>query len=439
MKTPIYDFLSQYNKNDISRLHMPGHKGFDFLGCEHLDITEIQGADDLYNPSSIIFESEKNAAKVFDTGATFYSCEGSSLSIRTMIYTALLSRKKKNKKIIAVRNSHKSFISACAILDIDIVWIYPENSNGICAGTVTSYEVEECLKNNTDAFALFLTSPNYIGEMTDISCISDVCKKYEVSLLVDNAHGAYLKFCNMHPIHLGADICCDSAHKTLPVLTGGAYLHVSKDNVSRYSPYIKKGLALFGSTSPSYLILASLDLCNKYLNNNYSAELKKCINKVKYLKEEITKKGIKIIDGEPLKITMCCDGTKAKDILNKSNVECEYYDKNVLVLMFSPQNKEADYTRIINSLNDIKFSRCDNPPPVIMPGIKKMSVRDAYFSEFETVNSKDALNRICAISAISCPPAIPIAVSGELITQNIIDNLDYYGIDKVDVVKKYAD
>ncbi len=439
MNTPIYDFLTNYSKSNISRLHMPGHKGVSFLGCENLDITEIEGADDLYNPSGIISESENNASKIFETGATFYSCEGSSLSIRTMIYAAYLANNKGHKKIAAVRNVHKSFITACVLLDIDIVWIYPENASNLCSGTATPDEIGKCLKSNTDVFALFLTSPNYLGELTDITSVSKVCKKYNIPLLVDNAHGAYLKFCNMHPIELGADMCCDSAHKTLPVLTGGAYLHISKGTNFEFRSFIKRGMTLFGSTSPSYLIMASLDLCNKYLYDNYSLKLKRCIEKVTKLKELFISCGFEIIGNEPLKITISCNGIEVSKKFRKAGLECEYCDKTVLVFMFSPENTDIDYTRVAEVMQSIRLKKTTDKTPRILPGDKALTVREAYLSNYETIDVKKSLNRVCAFSSVSCPPAVPIAVGGEIITKNTIEALEFYEIKEIDVIKTRTD
>lgn len=432
MKTPIYDFLVRYSESDASRLHMPGHKGVSVLGCEKFDITEFDGADDLFAPSGIIQQSETNATEIFESGATFYSCEGSSLSIKTMLYAAFMARDKGKNKIAAVRNVHKSFITACVLLGIDIVWIYPKNASGLCSGVVTSQEVFDCLGKNKDIFALYLTSPTYLGEITDINSVSKICKKYNIPLLVDNAHGAYLKFCKMHPIDLGADICCDSAHKTLPVLTGGAYLHISEQAKEKYQRYIKKGMALFASTSPSYLILTSLDLCNKYLTDNYKTRLYECIKKVDDIKNKLISYGFKIIGNEPLKLSIVCNGLKLNETFKKAGIYCEYYDKTVLTLMFTPENKDIDYIKVLKAIENTP-SYCNVPE--IIPGQKKLTVRQAYLSDFETVSVDSALSKICAVSSVSCPPAIPIAIAGETITEHTIEALKFYGINEIDVIK----
>ncbi len=432
MDTPIYDFLKEYSSNSVSRFHMPGHKGKILLGCEPFDITEIKGADSLYEADGIIKKSEENATSVLGTGATFYSAEGSSLSIKAMLYTSLVTRGAKSKKIIAVRNVHKSFINACALLDIDIEWVYPNTSSSLCNGVVTAKEAVDAIENNTDAFAMYVTSPNYIGEMTDIRELSTVCKKHGIPLLVDNAHGAYLKFLNLHPIDLGADMCSDSAHKTLPVLTGGAYLHIAKGKKEKYAPYIKNAMSAFGSTSPSYLIMASLDLCNKYLNDGYSKKLDVCIERVDLLKSSLKK--YSFYDTEPLKISIKCNGYALSEHLRNNGIECEYADGTALVLMVTPENTEEDFKKLKNALEKV------NPippsfPPSIPVGVKETSVREAFLSASETVPISEAVGRICSAPCVSCPPAIPIAVSGEIITKEHIKIFKFYNTNTVSVTK----
>ena len=273
MKTPISDFIKEYENKKAVRLHMPGHKGKKYGG----DITEIHGADVLYSSKGIIAESQKNAAEMFGSYRTFYSAEGSTLAIKAML--ALVTEGKEKRRILAGRNAHKAFIYGCALLDIIPEWIFPDTFYDICTCEITPKNVEEALKKcNELPCAVYITSPDYLGVQTDIEGISKVCRAYEVPLLVDNAHGAYTAFLEKseHPLHLGADMCCDSAHKTLPVLTGGAYLHIS-ENGKKYACGAQNALALFASTSPSYLILSSLDECNAYFEGDYRKELKETV------------------------------------------------------------------------------------------------------------------------------------------------------------------
>ena len=159
MKTPIFDFVGQYAESDISRFHMPGHKGMDFLGCESRDITEIDGADVLYGADGIIEASERNAASLFDTAHSFYSVEGSSLCIKAMLGLVTQDRQKNARpKILAARNVHKAFVYACALLDLDVTWFYPQAEEHLCSCTVTAADVEDALQKELPT-AVYLT-PN---------------------------------------------------------------------------------------------------------------------------------------------------------------------------------------------------------------------------------------------------------------------------------------
>ena len=313
MNTPIVDFVKRYADSNALRMHMPGHKGVEFLGCEKYDITEISGADVLYSADGIIAESQKNAEKLFNTKATFYSTEGSSLCIRAMLYLikAYAVQNEKKPLVAAGRNAHKTFVTAAALLDVNVDWLMDDSTNSLISGVINPNFVDKYLHTAQEKpIALYVTSPDYLGNIADIKSLSEVCHKHDVLLIVDNAHGAYLKFLpkDIHPISLGADICCDSAHKTLPVLTGGAYLHIAKTAPDFLVDNAKKALDVFASTSPSYLILQSLDMANKYLSENYCADLSFFEKEVKELKCFLAQKGYTLCGDEPLKITLATKG-----------------------------------------------------------------------------------------------------------------------------------
>ncbi|MGN1132836.1 MAG: arginine decarboxylase, partial [Oscillospiraceae bacterium] len=250
--TPINDFVNEYRNKNFSRFHMPGHKGVCLHGMEPLDITEIKGADYLYDAEGIIGESERLTSRLFGTQKTLYSTEGSSLSIKAMLAVIVLCRKDTAQKpyIIASRNVHKAFIDGCCLLDIDVDWVYAEKSGGLCSSLVTADEIEDAIRNaKRKPDGIYVTSPDYLGNILDIESIAGVCRRYGIPLAVDNAHGAYLKFLkkSRHPMDLGADLCSDSAHKTLPVYTGGSYLHISKNAPKEFADCAKSAMSLFAS------------------------------------------------------------------------------------------------------------------------------------------------------------------------------------------------
>jgi len=442
MTTPIADFVKTYAKSNTSRFHMPGHKGKSVLGCETFDITEIHGADSLYEADGIIAESEKNATELFGSAKTVYSTEGSSQCIRAMLYLAMLQRKEGVRPVVvAARNVHKAFIYAATLLDFDVIWLWPEETTeSICSCPVSPKTIDTVLQENENVVAVYITSPDYLGGQANIKEIAEVCHKNGTILAVDNAHGAYLRFLepSQHPLDLGADICCDSAHKTLPVLTGGAYLHISKNAPKVFAEQAKYATGLFGSTSPSYLIMTSLDLCNQYLSKGYQERLKQIIDLKDCYVRQLEIHGWRVRMSDPLKLTIEIPyGVSSYELTEKLRqhyMECEYADSDFLVFMLTPENIEDDLKRLVLALGDNRVEYEEKEQIPIIRTKQMISIREAMFAIPDTVHVQEALGRICRVPTVSCPPAIPIAVPGELIDESVLKLFEYYGIDKVDVV-----
>lgn len=442
MKTPIVDFITRYADSKCIRLHMPGHKGIGEL--EKTDITEIFGADSLFHADGIIAASERFAGEIF--GAySFYSTEGSSLSIRAMLHLASLYARENGSipLVLAGRNAHKSFISAAALIGFSVEWLYSKEESYLsCKITPSELDdkISSMIKKPT---AVYITSPDYLGNVSDIYGLSKVCKKHGILLLVDNAHGAYLKFLNPshHPIDLGADMCADSAHKTLHALTGAAYLHISKNAPKMFRDQAKSALSLFASTSPSYLILSSLDKLNATLWDGYSEILSRKIQKINILKQKLSEIGYSILDGEPLKITILTKpygytGEELAEILYKKNIVSEFSDRDYLVLMPSSDTNDAELEALLSVLNKVqKKEPICSPAPTLTPPTRVLSPREAVFSPSEEIDVDNALGRVLADVTVSCPPAVPILVSGEIISKEAISAFKYYGTQKIKVIK----
>lgn len=438
MNTPVADFVQRYAKAGTARLHMPGHKGRCFLGCEPWDITEIHGADALYEAEGILAESEANAAALFGSQRTCYSTEGSSQCIRAMLYLAVAASG--SHTVVAARNVHRAFVSAAALLDLEIRWLWPEESRSLCGCPISPAQLEETLDSLPEPpAAVYLTSPDYLGGMAEIPALAQVCHQHGTLLLVDNAHGAYLRFLqpSLHPLDLGADLCCDSAHKTLPVLTGGAYLHLSPTAPAQLAPLAKSALGLFGSTSPSYLTLASLDLCNRYLAEGYPQRLAEAVERLAELRERLTAAGWRVEPSDPLRVTVAAPrgvtGQELAGQLRRQGVECEYADRDFLVLMATPENTPEELAQAAAALGQCPGEA--NPPQLpLARGERACSIRQAAFAPRETVDAAHSLGRVCGLPTVGCPPAIPIAVSGERITPEALALFAYYGIEQVEVL-----
>lgn len=442
MKTPIVSFLKSYQEKSPVRMHMPGHKGAGILGFEGMDLTEIYGADELFAAEGIIKESEQNASSLFGC-PTYYSTQGSTLCIQTMCTILCQDAKSKGKKpkILAGRNAHRSFIHAAALLDFEIEWLYGNSDYLSCK--IHAEDLEKAIIESLPT-AVYLTNPDYLGNLLDIQSLASVCKKHNVLLAIDNAHGAYLRFLepSLHPIDLGADLCCGSAHKTLPVLTGGAYLHLSDSLNQVWKNDVKHFMEYFSSTSPSYLIMASLDATNEVLDTTFKKSLSECIQRVDGLKNTLTQHGYTILFGEPMKITISTKefgytGNEIANLLMECDIYPEFYDSDYIVLMPSPYNTKDDLKRLETCLCGIERKPIlINKPPKLEQSKKAMNVRQALFSSSITLDVSKSLGQVCSSVTVSCPPAILPVIPGEVISESSIEVMKYYGIETVRVVKE---
>lgn len=427
-KTPLYDAVLNYAAKDPARFHMPGHKGGRGYDGGYLnavlpyDLTELPGTDNLYTPEDVINEAEELAARVFDADFTLFSAGGATLCVQTMLFNAI----KKGDSIIVCRNCHKSVVNALGLIDAKVIWVFPETGENNLLHGLKADNIETALRNNPDAKAVFITSPDYYGIMADVKGISDVCHKHNIPLLCDSAHGAHLHFLNpnLHPLAQGADICSDSAHKTLPVMTGGAYLNIKGTFFEKKN--LKKAMSLFGSSSPSYPIMASLDKARLWCEASGKEAFEKLKNRCLYIKNELDSFGyitLRAINTDPVRITvntasLNLNAFKAYEYLYKNGIYCEMADNENLVLIPSPFNSECDFDMFLKSMYDMsKLPRSDDvraarelPKPFAV-----LSINEAIMSKTEKIKLKEAAGRICAEPLFMYPPAIPFYMPGERI------------------------
>ena len=427
METPIYDFLEAYAKSGAARLHMPGGKG---LTSPH-DITEISGADILYESSGIIRSSERNAARLFGAADTCYSCGGATLAIQAM--TASAAEVTGKRTIAAGRYSHRSLVDTAILLGLDINWVYPREFLGADISPADAAEVID-----SETAALFINSVDYLGGEPDMAALHEVCAEKGVLLLADNAHGAYKVFTGDHPIGLGtADMTADSAHKTLPALTGAAYLHL---NGKVSAEAAKSAMALFGSSSPSYLMLESLDLCNRFIAENAERAMK-TLDSVSKLKSELCSLGIVLRNSDAMRITVSANemgytGHELAELMRGRGIECEMSGQRYVVLLFSVVQPEEDFDRIREF-----FEKPEHRVPLSLPEIpvirpeKVMTAREAYFSRRERVNVRESVGCICGGVYSPCPPCVPLVMPGERIDAEAARLLELYGSDSITVVR----
>jgi arginine/lysine/ornithine decarboxylase len=324
------------------------------------------------------------------------------------------------KRVAAFRGTHRSFIDAAILLDIDVDWLY-------CT---------EKLSLTPETAAVFVTAVDYYGNVADISTL---VKTVNVPVLTDNAHGAYLALTDKHPVRLGAAMSADSAHKTLPALTGAAYLHISADYVNKYQHTVGNAMNLFGTTSPSYLILDSLDLCNVHISDEkHRAET--AFSAVTFLKEQLCEHGYILPESDLLRVVTDCNayGYSGHDYageLRKRGITCEMHDNRYVVLMFSTVTGFTAAGRVYKAMCDIPVK-----PPVavkvyaaVMPE-QAMSVRSAYFADKKTLPLTESAGEVCAGVHVTVPPCVPLIMPGEVVSHEAVSALEQAGLHEIDVV-----
>lgn len=443
-QTPLYTALQEHRQLGRSAFHTPGHSGKElpFLAdLLQLDVTELPDTDSLYEADGVILHAEQRAADVIGTARTLFSAGGCTLCIQTML--RLVSAKSGKKTVLTDRVLHRSAVHAMALLDLQPIWMLPRADAGDgFPGRIHPDDVMALLKRHPDAAAVYITSPDYFGILADIRGIADVCRQYDVPLLIDNAHGAHLFLTgeNLHPIHQGAAMTACSAHKTLPVLTGGAWLNIAD---ATYATYAKDAMALFGSTSPSYPIMASLDLCIQWAQTKGKQAYESLIQRVADIRAYAVECGISLPQGavDPTRIILQTvplgiTGKQAAEVFRTHLIEPEYADDANVVLIATPFHTKQDFLRVKQAIADLP-----KKDPLtfgnVLPSLPKaaMTVRQAVFAQWEEIPISESIGRIAASTACPCPPGVPVVMPGEIITKEMVHFLNNYRFLTVKVVK----
>ena len=433
---PLTRFLEQYTASGTLRGHMPGHKGKPPQGFAAMqaayewDITEIDGADSLFEAEGILREGECFTAQLYGTADCCWSAGGSTLCIQAM----LAKMQAEHRKIVAARTVHRSFLNACALLGLEVTWVFPR-SGGMLAGQYMQEDFAAALRKIAEEGAsacLYVTSPDYCGNLQDIPALAAICRKFGARLLVDHAHGvhrAFLAGCR-HPIAEGADFCCESAHKMLPALTGAALLHCSEP----CGMEMKQHMQLFGSTSPSYLVMQSIEASMHWLADGGISAIRSCAEAAAGLRERLPQYSFSGQD--PLHLTISADGIRLAAALREKGIECEYADQTCLVLLLSPVWSAAEFAYLESVLASCRPEAPRQLPPLPSPPEQVISLREAALAEWECVPVREAVGRICGRVQVPCPPAVPILVSGERITAPWAEFAEYCGISQLAVMKR---
>ncbi len=444
---PIYNYLRKYEKENINIFHMPGHKlsrgipqvlTADIL---KLDVTEIDGTDNLHYPEGIIKEAQELAAMAFEADNTFFLVNGSTCGIQA----AIMSVCTRGQKIIIGRDSHKSVVSGLIMSGAEPVFIYPEYNSkfGINEG-ITAQSIEDALRMNPEAAAVLITRPNYYGICSDIESIVKIVHSHGKPLIVDEAHGAHLVFSPLLPPSANqykADIVIQSAHKTLPAVTQGAYMHINGSLIDIEK--IRFNLAMLQTSSPSYIIMTYLDIARELMQREGKERLFNLLEEINAFKNRVAElHGYEVLEDKYLGINTIQDPTRL--VLNTSglgisgyeaeavlraelSVQVEMADYENLVLITTTADKKLTFDRLYESLSKLaqipfddewgrqaeKIRSLTGQKP--FDALPALSPYEAYVAQKEQKELKFCLGRICGGVVTPYPPGIPILYPGEII------------------------
>ncbi|AEM77612.1 lysine decarboxylase [Thermoanaerobacter thermohydrosulfuricus] len=447
MTAPLYEALMDYAKNQIIPFHMPGHKqgrtfpGEYLVNLAKIDLTEVPGLDNLHNPEGPILEAQKLAAKAFGARESFFLVNGTTSGIYAAMYAVL----NPDDKILIMRNSHKSVYNGLVLTGTVPVYINPEidYEDGIPMG-IDINKLEEYLKKDEAIKAVVMTYPNYYGFCSDITGISDIVHKYNKILIVDEAHGAHFPFSNNLPlssIQAGADIVVQSVHKTLSSFTQSSILHLNSDRVD--TNRLKYSLSLFQSTSPSYILMSSLDIARDYMEKEGKNRLEKAIILADYARYEInTIEGIRclgkeivgkyaIVDFDKTKLTISVKnlgikGPEAEKFLRENfNIQVEMADTfNILAMVTLADDKEKVDLLIkgIKGLANVKKDKKTAEEVAAYPDTPEMVLKpsEAVRQKTKLISLEEAEGRVSADFIIPYPPGVPLICPGERIKKDMV-------------------
>ena len=455
---PIVDALLKYKEEENNYFAMPGHKmGKAYEGTKEgktlldnfikFDITEVEGLDNLHNPTGIIKEGQEQLANYYESKKSYFLVNGSTSGNMIMIFATF----KEGDKIIVERNCHRSVFNSIILRKLKPIYVMNEVSEKYDAPfSINKKHLFKLIKENQDAKGILLTYPNYYGICTELEEIVKEAKKYNMKVLVDCAHGAHFGVIDElpeNPLKLGCDMVVHSAHKTLPSLTQTSFLHVNCDELLDEVNFYA---SVFLTTSPSYVFLASMDYSRYYLQKygskdysiliNLCEEYRKKINDIGFYhiidEHDIIKKGTSIIKKVYIDKTRYIinvpkgfSGHLLLDYLKENKIQCEMSDSRNVVLIFATSNTRDDFDelyRVLKECNkDILIDQYVKPKEYGIPLMEKLPWETLNMKKFEC-SIKDSINKVCGQAVVPYPPGVPLIMPGEVITKDIIDIIGYY-------------
>lgn len=442
MNTPIIDSLRKIVDDNIISFHMPGHKKgaiYKMLGYQDilenlykLDTTEIPGTDNLHSPEECIKESLKRASEVFKSDKTFYLVNGSTCGIEAAIMASVNPK----EKIILNRDCHQSAINSCIIGDIDPIYVNPSiNKDSNTLSGVSFDDVKRVIDSNLDAKAVFLTYPTYFGDVFDLKSICSYAHEKGMTVIIDEAHGAHLGLSEKLPetaLSQGADIVIQSTHKTLPSFTQSSMIHIKGNRININK--LTNMLRITESSSPSYLLMASLDIAVDIYEKNGFNLMDKLLSNINEFKSELYKlKNIKVdeskdytkifLNTKKLGIT----GHELENILRENyNIQVELSNYYGVLLIATIGNTKDEFLKLKDVLFEIdkiykkEYHLKSVSYPIKLPK-KILSPREAFYMDKKNVKIENSIGKISGEYIIPYPPGVSLVSPGEEITKEVIE------------------
>lgn len=453
----LYKELESYSHKDYYPFHMPGHKRNPFSVDGNFpferDITEIEGFDNLHHPRGILREAQEAAARLYGARKSFYSVNGSSAAILSAVSAAV----SKGGQILVARNCHKSVYHALYLRDLQPTYIYPHADHNLgINGGISPRHVERCLEENPAIEAVLITSPTYDGVVSNVREIAEISHRYHIPLIVDEAHGAHFRFSDYFPVSavdMGADVVIQSLHKTLPAMTQTALLHLCSERVE--SGRIRRFMGIYQSSSPSYILMASIDACvdklardgremfEKFTENLEAARnrLQKC-SYIRLLTADMLE-GTEVYDFDRSKllfstVNSSINGIQLHTILREEfHLEMEMEAECYVLGMATVGDTREGLERLCKAVEEIdkrvakvpdtdqkEEEEGENHPYVRMKQVQRIS--QALEAPERRYPLEESVGRISAEFAYLYPPGIPILVPGEQITGLFVRNVRRY-------------
>lgn len=445
-KQTLLKKLLQFRKKDKISFHIPGHKGGAGLSARYknnafaIDVTEFAETDDLQNPDGILAAAEARAAAAFGAQKSYYLTNGSSIGL----HAAILGAAARGDKLLVDRSCHRAVIAAVVMGGLEPVFLTPafDTERGISLG-LSAQEVKRALAEHPDAVGAVITSPTYYGVCSDVKGIADTLHGLNKFLLVDEAHGAHFAFHQELPLtalELGADVCVQSVHKTLPAPGQTALLHIGQ-NARCSTARIERALRILQTTSPSYLLMAGIDEAVHFMAQNGEKELGRILDRVIHIRTRlgVINKLSCINEADinrPLDLTRLVvnfekiglSGTEAAALLKEDyGIYPEMADDKNVVFVITVSNTYKDLDALEKALDEISYMDLSAAPPAPVPPLPAVTLsllpQRAWEAEQMLIPVREAVGKICAEIVAACPPGAAILVPGQEIGQTAVDYL----------------